>query len=385
MIWFFGISIFLTGIIYCGLLVFCIRGWRNLPKFQASENDSDQNQFSIIIPARNEENNIATCLQSIINQDYNKNQFEIIVIDDFSEDGTLAEIERIKKLHPEIKIHICELRKMLQGENHNSYKKRAIEEGIKKSKFDWIITTDADCVRGRTWLKSISDSINQNPKVKLISAPVKFSFKDTFFERAQALEFCGLIGIGAACLGQKLPTMCNGANLIYRKPVFYEVNGFQGIDKLASGDDEFLMHKIAAKYPNDVQFLKSIEAIVSTPALNNVGAFLQQRKRWASKSRSYANYKLKLLLGAVYLFYVLTLISLFLGFYNHHYFIILLIGLCLKCVPEWIFLRLVSRFFGQEKLMKYYLPTLFLQTIYVVIIGIYGNFGKYNWKGRKVR
>lgn len=386
MIWIFAIGIFITGIIYSSLIVFCIRGWKKLPAFKAEQNFiKPKPKFSIIIPARNEEKNISACLQSIVKQHYGPENFEIILVDDFSEDGTVAEVEKAKLSHPNHTIHICQLEKILQAGKYNSYKKLGIEEGIKRSSYDWIITTDADCVRGENWLAEIAGFIAENEDVKLISAPVKFSYNHTFFERAQALEFSGLIGIGAACLGQKMPTMCNGANLIYSKNAFYAVNGFKGVDELASGDDEFLMHKIAEKWPDDVKFLKSQSAIVSTPALSSLYAFIQQRKRWASKSSAYASLKLKALLIAVYLFYLLTLVSLFLGFYNPVYFIILLTGLLLKCIPEWIFLRQLSTFFNQEKLIKYYLPTLLLQTLYVVFIGIYGNFGKYNWKGRQVR
>ncbi|MGZ5242601.1 MAG: glycosyltransferase [Bacteroidia bacterium] len=385
MIWIFAISIFFTGLIYSGLLVFCILGWKNLPEFEASENTADANKFSVIIPARNEQNNIANCLQDIVNQDYNINNFEIIVVDDFSEDETVNEVEKFKIQHTNHQIHICQLSKMLRPGNYNSYKKLAIEQGILQSSFHWIITTDADCFRGKNWLRTIAAFIFQNQNIKLISAPVKLVFSDSFFEKAQALEFSGLIGIGAACISRKMPTMCNGANLIYQKSAFYEVDGFRGNNNLASGDDEFLMHKIAAKHPEDVMFLKSKSAIVSTPALTSISTFLQQRKRWASKSRNYSSLRLTLLLAAIYMFYLLTLICFISGFYDYKYFVILLVGLCLKCIPEWIFLRNVSGFFNQSKLMKYYLPTLFFQTLYVVIIGIYANFGKYNWKGRQVK
>ena len=385
MILFFAISIFVTGLIYSALLIYCIVGWKGLPEFNSPENLASNQTFSIIIPARNEEENIQKCLLDIINQNYNKANFEIIVVDDFSEDGTVNQIENIKKNYPECKIHIIQLEKMLKVGRYNSYKKLAIEQGILKSSFEWIITTDADCRREENWLQTISSFIDQHKNIKLISAPVCFTFNNTFFQKAQTLEFSGLIGIGAACIAHKSPTMCNGANLIYKKAVFNEIGGFKGIDNLASGDDEFLMHKIAEKYPDDIHFLKNKAAIVSTPALAKVSAFLQQRKRWVSKSRNYKNYKLTLLLIAIYIFYVLTLVSFLLGFYDTDFFIVLGIGLLLKCIPEWIFLRKISTFFNQSKLMKYYLPTLFFQTVYVVIIGIYGNFGKYNWKGRKVK
>jgi len=382
---FFIISIFVTGLIYSVLLVYCIIGWKRLHEFNAPGILISNHTFSIIIPARNEEENIQKCLLDIIHQNYIKANFEIILVDDFSEDETVNRVEELKKKYPDYNIHIIQLEKMLEARKYNSYKKLAIEQGVLKSSFEWIITTDADCSRGENWLQTISSFIDEHKEAKLISAPVCFTFSNTFFQKAQALEFSGLIGIGAACIAQKSPTMCNGANLIYRKDLFYELGGFKGNDNLASGDDEFLMHKIAEKYPADIYFLKSKAAIVRTPAISNIYAFMQQRKRWVSKSRFYNNFKLTGLLAAVYLFYLLTLLSIFAGFYDARFFIILTLGLVLKCMPEFIFLYKISAFFNQQKLLKYYLPTLFFQTVYVVIIGIYGNFGKYNWKGRKVK
>ena len=58
--------------------------------------------------------------------------------------------------------------------------------------------------------------------------------------------------------------MCNGANLAYEKKVFYEVGGFEGIDKIASGDDMLLMHKIQKIYPDKIGYLKSADVIVKT-------------------------------------------------------------------------------------------------------------------------
>jgi glycosyltransferase involved in cell wall biosynthesis len=211
---FFAISIFVTGLIYSALLIYCIVGWQRLPEFNLPENLASDQTFSIIIPARNEEENIQECLLDIIDQNYNKASFEVIVVDDFSEDGTVNQIENIKKNYPECKIHIIQLEKMLKAGRYNSYKKLAIEQGIFKSSFEWIITTDADCRREENWLQTISSFIDKHKGAKLISAPVCFTFNNSFFQKAQALEFSGLIGIGAACIAHKSPTMCNGANLI---------------------------------------------------------------------------------------------------------------------------------------------------------------------------
>ena len=107
----------------------------------------------------------------------------------------------------------------------------------------------------------------------------------------QTLEFSYLIGIGAAFIGNGRASTCNGANLAYRKDVFYQVGGFTGIDDLASGDDELLLQKVAERFAGRIGFLKHFDAVVYTHAKPTLADFLQQRRRWASKSVKYKDKK----------------------------------------------------------------------------------------------
>src|SRR5581483_2996565 len=121
----------------------------------------------------------------------------------------------------------------------------------------------------------------------MISSPVAYFEERSLFELMQTLEFYYLIGIGAAFIGNKKASTCNGANLAYKKETFYTVGGFKGIDDLASGDDELLLQKVARQYKGRIGFLKQREAIVYTHAKHTLGSFLKQRRRWASKSTHY--------------------------------------------------------------------------------------------------
>src|SRR5690606_7193609 len=111
----------------------------------------------------------------------------------------------------------------------------------------------------------------------------------------QTLEFLYLIGLGAAGIGNKNPTTCNGANLAYRRNLFYEMGGFNGIDNLASGDDELFLHKVAEKKPEKIKFCKSKDAIVYTDAIATRSACITARRRWASKSSRYGDTRVVLL------------------------------------------------------------------------------------------
>ncbi|MGY0039992.1 glycosyltransferase family 2 protein [Pedobacter sp. NJ-S-72] len=193
------------------------------------------------------------------------------------------------------------------------------------------------------------------------------------------------MGLGASTIGNKKPSTCNGANLAYEKAAFYEVGGFQGIDDLASGDDELLLHKIAARYDNHIGFLKNSDAMVYTHAKPNLGEFIQQRKRWASKSTRYKNKSIIVLGVFIWFFNVSILLNLLVGLFFIGFLKIFLIQLLLKIIVEFIFLMDVTKFAKRRSLMVL-LPLLnVLHVLYIIYIGIAGNSGKYNWKGRMVK
>jgi cellulose synthase/poly-beta-1,6-N-acetylglucosamine synthase-like glycosyltransferase len=369
------ISAFLT-ILYLAVVLSFIIGWRRLPGFTLPI-DSKQIKVSIIVAARNEEENISKTISDLLAQDYDKTLMEIIFIDDHSTDGTGSIITSFND--PRIKL--ITLNEPL---TINSYKKKAIQTAIAQAEGKLVITTDADCRMGKNWLKTIVGYYQQEG-FKMISSPVVFTEEKSFFERAQSLEFLYLIGMGASTIGNKSPSTCNGANLAYEREAFYEVGGFTGIDDLASGDDELLLHKIAAKYNNKIGFLKNSDAIVYTQAKPTVKEFIQQRKRWASKSTRYKNKSIIVLGVLVWLFNLSIVLNLVVGLFARGYLQIGLAQLLIKMLIELLFLITVTRFAKRMELL-FLIPALNVMHIgYIIFIGIAGNSGKYNWKGRMVK
>jgi cellulose synthase/poly-beta-1,6-N-acetylglucosamine synthase-like glycosyltransferase len=371
------------SVFYILLYAGFIKSWKALPAFEAKGVNPPSLAFSIIIPARNEENNISGCLQDLLEQDYPADLFEIIVADDHSEDGTAQVVQEMIRLHPAKDIRLLDMAAHSTENGFVAYKKQAIAKSIDISRFDWIVTTDADCRREKRWLNTLAAFI-QNEEPVLVSAPVCFEPADTFFREAQALEFLGLIGIGAASMQNGHPNMCNGANLAYRKENFYAVEGFEGINDLASGDDELLMHKLFSRWPDKIRFLKNREAMVRTSPAFSLKELIAQRKRWVSKSRKYSNKKITAVLATAYLFNFFILLTLLLSFWDAHFLRLFGCLLAAKLIPEYLFLKKITKFFGLEKLMRVFTGGSLLHILYVLFIGIYGNFGRYNWKGRKV-
>jgi cellulose synthase/poly-beta-1,6-N-acetylglucosamine synthase-like glycosyltransferase len=369
------LSAFLT-LIYVFVVLGFIRGWHKLP-YIGEKSRMGKTAVSIIIAARNEAGGIHRTIDALLKQDYSKMLTEIIIIDDHSTDNTAA----IVRSYQQQGIKLISLK---EDKALNSYKKKAIQTAIGQASGKLIITSDADCRMGPKWLSTIVSFYEDND-YKMISSPVAYDEEQSFFERSQSLEFLYLIGLGASTIGNGKPSTCNGANLAYEKQAFYEVGGFQGIDDLASGDDELLLHKIAARYDGQIGFLKSRAAIVYTHAKPNLTEFLQQRKRWASKSTRYKNKSIIVLGVFIWLFNLSLLLNLITGVFIDGFFSIFIIQLLLKIIVEAIFLFGVTSFAKRRGLLVL-LPLLnVFHVLYIIYIGIAGNSGKYNWKGRMVK
>ena len=369
------LSVVLT-LVYGFLVLTFLRGWHKLVNFHPNKS-TPVTKVSIIVAARDEEQNITRTIEDLVAQHYPKHLTEIIFIDDHSTDRT-AEIV-LSYANQGVKLIMLNEDRAL-----NSYKKKAIQTAIGTCSGDFIITTDADCRMGENWLATIINYY-ETQHYKMISSPVAYFDEKSFFERLQSLEFLYLIGLGASTIGNKQPSTCNGANLAYEKKTFYEVGGFQGIDDLASGDDELLLHKIAAKYPDQIGFLKNRAAIVYTHAKENLQSFLQQRKRWASKSTRYKNKAIIVLGVFVWVFNVSILANFIAGLFIPGLLLVTSCQLVIKLVLETLFLWDVTGFAKRRSLLLLTPVLTVLHIFYMVYIGIAGNSGKYNWKGRMVR
>ena len=323
-------------------------------------------------------------------QNYPAHLFEVILIDDFSTDRTAE----IVSAYSDSNIKLLSLKDYESGDKLNSYKKRAIETGIRKSQGSLIVTTDADCYLPQNWLTTIAAFYEKNNPV-FIAAPVAINNSISFIEIFQALDFMSLQGITGASVYKKFHSMCNGANMAYEKKVFYEVDGFKGIDAIASGDDMLLMHKIFKRYPQSVMFLKSTDAIAETQPVKTIAQFFSQRIRWASKANKYDDKRLLPVLAIVYFFNVLMMIIPVISIFYNPVLVIVncqLSILCywlwllfLKIVVELIFLIPVAKFFSKITLLFLFPFMQPFHILYTIIAGWLGRFGSYKWKGRKVK
>lgn len=378
-----GIIIFLIAFSYVLLITFFCYGW---VRTKNSELDlTSVVKISVIVAARNEAENITLCLQSIINQSYLKQHYELIVVDDASTDSTNAIIASFCKVHDFVKMITR------HDATKNAGKKRAIEKAIEIATGELIVTVDADCTMNKNWLSTIA-AYYCKTNAQMMVGPVCFYNENTIFEKMQSLEFMALIASGAGALYFNKAIMCNGANLIYTKKAFISVNGFRGTEDIASGDDVLLMYKIKEKYSNAIHFLKYHDAIVYTKAKTTFSEFINQRKRWASKGFKNFNKETKVVSVIVYLFNFLIVALLFFDIFiaTNNYFSlsfikISLILLLIKCVIDFLLLFLAASFFKKKSFLIYFIPEQLIYLFYVVAISFLSIAGTYEWKGRKIK
>ncbi|MDZ7624425.1 MAG: glycosyltransferase [Ignavibacteriaceae bacterium] len=334
--------------------------------------------ISIVIPFRNEEENILANLKSIEAQFYPTEKFEVIYVDDSSEDNSL---ELLKK---NIKKNNIRAISVPDDFSKNAHKKRAVRYGIENAKGMIIVTTDADCVHDEEWLKSLMQSFD--PVTGFVSGPVEFETDDGLFSEFQKLEFAGLVLCGAGLIGSGHPTICNAANIAYRKKVFDEVGGFKDQMNLSSGDDELLMQKIAKDSDFKVKFCIDKNAIVKTSANKTISDFYQQRKRWASKGLFYNDKSLVLKLILIYAFYVGLMAQLILGLFYHPIFLLsFLASILFKFIFEFRILYKGKEILFNNLQLKYLFIAEIFQIPYIIFTGLVGAFGNYLWKSRKVK
>lgn len=367
------ILVFTYGI-FCLLLLAIWLTWEN---YAPSEINKAKHKISLIIPVRNEAKNIVRLLTDLQNQSLAKGEFEVIVANDDSTDNTADLVNQFQKEHS-LDLKLVNLP---PKEFNTSPKKRAITHCIKIAKGSVIVCTDGDCTVSAKWLSTIKAYFEERDVV-FLSAPVFFldSTSSGFFQKVwtkvQQIEFTSLIVSGAVSIKANFPNMCSGANIAYIKEAFLKVNGFDGNEDLASGDDEFLMHKMTKTFPKKVHYLKSNDATVKTEALHNLQSFYNQRKRWAGKWSKYTLLNPKIIAMFIFSANAAFVYALFSFDYQ---------SIAIKMAFEFLFLGGALLFFRKPSLIFWIPLVQIIYPFYVILFGLVSLKKKpYTWKDRKL-
>ena len=329
------------------------KGWHKIKPY----NNVFTPKVSIVIAVRNEEDNIPYLLEDLSKQDYPQDYLEFILVDDFS-------VDRSYDLLNNSDLPLKVIRSSDEG------KKAAINSGVSSSNYDFILTTDADCRLSSNWVKQMLAPFSDDD-ICLVSGPVSYTNLNTVFDKFQAIEFMSLIGSGAGAIGAEKAFMCNGANMAFRKSIFSSTK-----QHIASGDDVFLLHHV--KQSNGkIAFVKEQSAIVFTSPKESVTEFINQRKRWASKSSSYTDATAQWISVVVFLTNFLILLLLFTA--NFKLFLVLFFT---KVLIDYRFVKSLSQFFFYEKYLSYYWLMSFLYPVYIVWVAFSSQLSSFEWKER---
>lgn len=365
----------IISIIYCIIIYLFQRAWKKQPLQNVVE-DYAQNIItqklpfiSVIIPFRNEKENLPDLLTALNNQSYPIELYEIIAVDDHSSDDTASLIKSNRDL-TNIKIM----------NNDGEGKKDALKTGILKSCGQLIISIDADCLpSGSCWIETIAKNYANNTP-SMLQSPVKMTGTNNLLSRFQSIEYMSLQMCGAGAIFLKQPVFCSGANLAYDKNDWLEaINCVAGKNNL-SGDDVFLLHTFK-KQKKKIVFIKDKNCCVNAKTEQHFKGFMNQRMRWGGKSVAYKDLPTTLLATTVFLcnlFLSISIVCFF--FFPNIYFPIVFV---MKIIVDYLLLKEGADFFDFKIPICEYILFSIIYTFYLTITAIGSLFANISWKGRK--
>ncbi len=360
---------------YCLLMVRFNKAWNKIPEFNSTTVEPFI-QVTVIVPVRNESENINAVLHSLMKQSYPKHLLEIIISDDHSEDDTAKIAKEFFQNYTMVDGCVLDNSKVKVGS-----KKHALKSAIELSKGELIITTDADCVHNKDWILEMVSFFTIHKPV-MICGPVLMAGDSSFIQQFQTTDYLSLQACGAASLFLERPLLCSGANLLFTKRAFYEVGGYDNNLGNASGDDTFLMLKMYDRFRGKVQFLKSVNSIVTTTCASTIGDFVAQRFRWISKISYYSNSFIK---GFGYYIVFVNLwlvILLFAGFNSPIAWLVFFSILFTKTFVDYALLSNAAKFFNlkMEKSTFFCMEVVYPCYLLRLLFGFLR--GTFSWKHR---
>jgi cellulose synthase/poly-beta-1,6-N-acetylglucosamine synthase-like glycosyltransferase len=355
-----------------------VYGFTRVKKYQKS-NAAPKTSFTIIVPFRNEKENLPLLLESFSKLNYPENLFEVILVDDASaEKFQVCSANSASSLGSGFKFQVSVVDNLRVS---NSPKKDAITTAMKQVKTNWVITTDADCIVPKNWLLTFDDYIQAN-QVSMLAGAVTYKCHNSFLHHFQQLDLASLQGATIGSFGLNKGFMCNGANFAYTKSLFESLNGFEGNNKIASGDDVFLLQKAIEKFPTQVHYLKAQEAIVTTKPTEDWKSLFYQRVRWAAKTSSYRSSFGKILGLIVFFGNLNIMIGLFVLLFGILQYPIFILFVFIKFLIDFVLLYKTNQFLTNATTKSLLLSSLFYP-FFSSAVALYSLFGSYEWKDRR--
>ncbi len=367
--------IYLLLSIAYGLFIFWIL--RGLHRIRMPWADEIVKKVSVIIAARDEEQNIPFTLGTLLKQSHPRGSLEIIVVDDHSRDQTRSVAEGVAAKFPAIRV--------IAAPSYGSAiapKKAALAAGIAAASGEIILTLDADCAAPSGWVEKMSAPFAGD--VAAAASWVLIPEEKSLPAQIEFLDALSLQLIGAAAIGWEKPFLANGANLAFRRRTFQKIGGYEGFAYMGSGDDDLLLQKLHARGDGRILFNTDPESAVTTLPCKSWPDFFRQRIRWSSKSAFYPAW-IKLIEGSAFVYYLALLVSLPLALLLSYPLWIPLLAILIKMACDYLLLRKGVRMVRRSWSWPGFILASLLHLTYIPVIGLISQFGRFEWKGRTYR
>jgi biofilm PGA synthesis N-glycosyltransferase PgaC len=344
--------------------------WQRYPAYSPAT-DSPYCGVSVIIAFRNEVSTLDTLLTSLKKQVYPASLLEFILVNDHSDDGSEILVR-----------HFCETNPrfiLINNQGETAGKKSAIHTGIISASHELIVTTDADCTMDKYWLATLARFYYERHPDMIIGL-VDMVSRRNFFEKFQELEFLSLIAAGAGAAAGQRPIYCNAACFAYKKSLYLSMDDplRRGI---TSGDDTLFMHAAKKRRREGIMLLKSEKAIIITQGITSWSGYINQRRRWVSKSRNYRDADTlytALLVLLVNLCIIVSFVLLLKRLSNW----IFPVMFSVKMLADLFFLRSFLQFYNKKLRVFQFIAYSALYPLYATFFAITGLLCGYTWKGR---
>ena len=356
-------SIYIISIIFFIIGIFNIKDNYN--------NNSNFNDISIIVCVRNGEKSVLNILKDLKVQNYNGN-LEFIIVDDDSNDNTEKIINNF--------ILDDNRFKYLNTKNYQSdlkHKKKALDYGISKSKYEWLLFTDIDCRVKKDWSLEMSKNFDN---ANYIIGFSEVEENKTIVSKFQYIDFKMLMVSALSSTASGFPLACIGQNQAYSKKLFMQNKGFSKIKNLLQGDDSIFMQLCMKNKNCKVSYSAHKNSYVLAKTHLNWKDLIIQRIRWAGDANIMWKYNKLLYLISISTFYSNLLFILLLFSTNYYSFFTLLF---IKYFFEYLLYILSCKKLNQKINNILFQLWFLLQIPYIVIVGT-GSFYASNlkWKGR---
>jgi cellulose synthase/poly-beta-1,6-N-acetylglucosamine synthase-like glycosyltransferase len=337
-----------------------------------SPRSSAQPFVSVVISARNEAERIGTCLEALARQSYPRDRYEVIVVDDRSDDDTASVVRRFERRLPALTVLRIDT-----PDPDMAPKKFAIQTGIQAARGRIILCTDADCRPEPKWIESMTACFTESVGMVIGYSPIDPNRGLSVLQSFVALDSLALASLACASALWKKPVTATGRSFAYRREVFDEVGGFRSIGRFISGDDDLLL-QLVRKTHWSVAYCT--ESLVPTDPPSGYRQFMHQKIRQASKGRHYTPGTIATLVW-IYFFNLSLVLWAPWGWWHGEP--LAAMPLLIKLIADFGLLMTGGIRFRRLRFLLAYPLIGLLHPLYIVVFGAWGQFGKFEWKDQE--